>query len=329
MLEFNDIVESYERIAPYIHKTPIFSSQVLNQWLGHNILFKAECLQKVGAFKARGGCNAVAKIAAGSVHAERIIAQSSGNHAQAVAWAAQRFNLPATIFMPENVSQVKAQATKAYGAEVVFKKDRKAIDDAVEAKAKKSGTVWIHPYNDERVIAGQGTVALEIFDQVNEVDAIVAPCGGGGLLSGSSIVSRHLSPSTKMIGVEPLEANDAAQSLRTGNIVSLPAPPTTLADGARTLSVGHLTFPYLQQLDSFFEASEKSIAYWTQWLTHLLKLTIEPTSAMAMFGVCEWLKVQQTQKTVVVILSGGNIDKPSRDKIWSTDNLSQPPSLHD
>ncbi len=327
MISFQAVSNAYNRIQQRIHHTPMVTSQQLNDWLGHNIVFKAECLQKVGAFKARGGCNAVAHLIEQGQRPERIIAQSSGNHAQAVAWAARQYQIPATIYMPETASRIKMQATRSYGAEVVTKPTRKEIDDAVAEAANQSGTVWIPPFNHQDVIAGQGTAALEVFDKSKDIDAIFAPCGGGGLLSGTFIATRQLSPKTKVFGVEPLLGNDAAQSLRAKSIVALDQAPETLADGARTLSVGDLTFHFLQQLDGFYEADEDAIIYWTQWLTHLLKLTVEPTSAMTMFGVIRWLKTQTRRQKVVVMLSGGNLDASSRQKLWQADHLSHLPSL--
>ncbi len=329
MIPFNTVSDAYHRIQRRIHTTPIVTSQQLNDWLGHNIVFKAECLQKVGAFKARGGCNAVAHLVEQGQRPDRIIAQSSGNHAQAVAWAARQYEIPATIYMPETASRIKMQATRSYGAEVVTKPTRKEIDDAVAEAANQSGTVWIPPFNHQDVIAGQGTAALEVFDQYDKIDAMFAPCGGGGLLSGTLIVARHMSRKTQVIGVEPLMGNDAAQSLRAKKIIALDKAPETLADGARTLSVGDITFDHLQQLDDFYEVDEANIIYWTQWLTHLLKLTIEPTSAMTLQGVVSWLKTKSTRQNVVVILSGSNLDAATRNTVWQNDHLSQLPSLND
>lgn len=328
MIPFSAVEDAYQRIQPHVHLTPIFSSATLDQWLGHRILFKAECLQKVGAFKARGALNTIAHATEQNKKPSKIVANSSGNHAQGVAWAAQQYNIPATIFMPANVSKVKAQATASYGADVVLLETRAEVDLAVEQAAEDPGTLWIPPYNHSDVIAGQGTAALEALSQVSEpIDSIFAPCGGGGLVSGSLVTARAKSPSTQVFGVEPLLANDAAESLRSGFIVPLSGPTQTIADGARTPSVGPLTFEHLQQLDGFYEADENSIIYWTQWLTHLLKLNIEPTSAMSMYGVVEWLKSQTQAKTVLVILTGGNIDQSSHQRIWQEDRLDTIPSV--
>ncbi len=328
MIDINDIVKAQQRIEPYINTTPVLSSSRLNQWLGHEIYFKAECLQKIGAFKARGGCNAVQVLRDMQPNIKRVVANSSGNHAQAVAWAAQQFNLPATIYMPSFASKVKAQATRSYGAQVVLLEQRQAVDAAVEAAAQEAGVYWIPPFNDDAVIAGQGTAAYEALQQCKmPMDAVFAPCGGGGLISGTLVAARHLQPDCKVIAAEPLAADDAFRSFHAGKIQYLDAAPDTLADGAMTLSVGEKTFAHIKHLDDFYVVDEVLIAYWAQWLQHLLKLHVEPTSAMTMGAVCQWLRKQHQPQRVMVILSGGNIDAAMQRKIWQQDYLTQQPSL--
>ena len=280
--DIDDVTRAAARIENLVHRTPVVSSTLLNQWSGHRIFFKAECLQKTGAFKARGALNTLMWLQETGQNPLHIVANSSGNHAQAVAWAARQQKIPATIFMPADVSAVKAQATAAYGAEVVLCEDRATADRRAEEAAANKNSYWVPPYNHPQVIAGQGTAVLEAIRQLEPIDAVFAPCGGGGLLSGSLLAARSLAPDAAVIGVEPLRANDAAQSLRAGSIRTLQGAIDTIADGARTLSVGHLTFEYLRQLDGFYEVDEPRILYWTQWLQHLLKLHIEPTSAMTM-----------------------------------------------
>ncbi|MCW8850112.1 MAG: serine/threonine dehydratase [Melioribacteraceae bacterium] len=321
-LTLKNIEEAKNRIDKYINKTPILSSKILNARLGHEIYFKAEPLQKTGAFKIRGGINSVALLIENGNIPKQIIANSSGNHAQAVSLASSLFGIPATIYMPQNVSKVKAQATLSYGANIDYSDDRIIADQKVLDKSKEEGIYWIPPYNYNPVICGQGTAAYEALKELNDINAVFAPCGGGGLLSGTFIATKGLSLKTKVFGVEPQLANDATQSFRSGSIFKLKTPPNTIADGARTMSVGDITFGYLQQLDDFYEAQEDGIIYWTQWLTHLLKIHIEPTSAMAMVGVAKWLKSQKSKQRVLVILSGGNIDKDTMNKIWEKDLLT-------
>ncbi|WP_343857982.1 serine/threonine dehydratase [Aliiglaciecola litoralis] len=327
MISFSDIVDARKRIDKKIHQTPIYESSLLNQWLGSRIIFKAECLQHTGAFKVRGALNVLARLAENNQLPNKIVANSSGNHAQAVAYAANLYGIPAKIFSTQNVSAVKAAATQFYGAQLALFETRIEADNAVQEAAKEPDTLWIPPFNHPDIIAGQGTLALDTFEQTGKVDAVFAPCGGGGLLSGTLLTTRAVFPHAKVIGAEPLNANDAAQSLRLGKIVSLDGPANTLADGAATPSVGEHTFPILQQLDALYEVSEQHIAYWTQWLQHLLKLHMEPTCAMTMQAVVEWLRTVPKNQTVVVLLSGGNIDQQKMAQIWSIDYLAQLPAI--
>ncbi len=326
-LTLKDIQAAKKRIDPYINQTPILTSSLLNEWLGHDIFFKAENFQKIGAFKARGGVNTLAWLLENGRRPKHIVANSSGNHAQAVAYAAKQFNIPATIYMAAYSSKVKVQATKAYGAEVVLSETRDMTDAKVAEAAKQEGTFWIPPFNHEQVICGQGTAAYEALTELKDIDAVFTPCGGGGLTSGTLIATRGLAPKAKMFGVEPLNANDAAESLRKGSIQRLPRVPDTLADGAMTMAVGDTTFEYLKQLDGFFEIEEEYLVYWTQWLTHLLKCRIEPTCAMPMEAIRRWLRTQKTKQRVLMVISGGNIDQQTTQKIWKTDCLTQIPTI--
>ncbi|MGQ1945480.1 serine/threonine dehydratase [Geofilum sp. OHC36d9] len=326
MLNIEDIEKAKERINNYVNKTPVLSSSLLNEWIGHEIFFKAECLQKIGAFKARGACNAISWLIENNEKPKKVIANSSGNHAQAVAWAARQFNIPATIYMPAYASKIKIQATNAYGAQIELCENRNVADEKVKQASQEKGTCWIPPFNHNQVIAGQGTAIYEALNQVSDIDAVFAPCGGGGLLSGTLIATRSLSPATKVIGAEPLNANDAAQSLRMNAIQKLSSVPDTIADGAMTMAVGDITFEYLKMLDDMYEIEESKIIYWTQWLTHLLKLQVEPTSATAMDAVAQWLKNQKTKKRVMVILSGGNIDQTTQLTLWNNNYLTFRPN---
>ena len=326
-LTLKDIKQAKSRIDSYINTTPILTSSLLNNWLGHEIYFKAENFQKIGAFKARGGVNTLSWLIENGHTPKNIVANSSGNHAQAVAYAAKQFNIPATIYMAAYSSKVKVQATKAYGANVVLSETRDITDALVEEASKKDGTFWIPPFNHEQVICGQGTAVFEALKELDTIDAVFTPCGGGGLTSGSLIATRGLAPNAKMYGVEPLNANDAAESLRKGSIQRLKKAPDTLADGAMTMAVGDITFEYLKQLDGFYEIEEQYLVYWTQWLTHLLKCRIEPTCAMPMEAIVRWLRTQKTKKRVLMVISGGNVDQSTTQKIWEKDCLHLIPSL--
>ncbi len=332
MITIDDIKKAHQRIQPYVKKTPIITSALLNQWLGHEIYFKAECLQKIGAFKARGGCNAVQSLLESHEGVKRVVANSSGNHGQSIAWAADLFGISSTVFMPTFASKVKAQAIRSYGADVELLASRQAVDLAVEQAADEDGVFWIPPFNDYSVIAGQGTAAYEAYQQIDQkVDAVFAPCGGGGLISGTLVATREYCSDTQVIAVEPLAGDDAMRSYLTGQIQQLDDAPKTLADGAMTLSIGEKTFEHIRHLDQFYAVDEPPMAYWTQWLQHLLKLHVEPTSAMVMDGVCQWLRSQADHsanpRRILVILSGGNIDATTMQKVWHQDHLIEQPKV--
>ncbi len=271
---FEDIKQAYERIKGDVKKTPIMESSLLNKWMGNRILFKAECLQTIGAFKIRGAMNFLARLKEEGRLPKHVVANSSGNHAQAVAYAAAHFGIKATIFASETISPIKAAATQSYGAELKLFPTRPEADAAVEQASKAPDTVWIPPFNHKDIVAGQGTATLEAL-----------------------------------------------------NDIALDYAPNTLADGAATPSVGDVTFPILQEIDDFYEVDELQIAYWTQWLHHLLKLHIEPTCAMTMAAVAAWAANTPPGQTALVILSGGNISQSSMAKIWERDFLLQPPIL--
>lgn len=325
MPNFSDIQAAQQRLQPFITQTPVLSSQLLDNWLGANVLFKAECLQRSGSFKVRGAINTLAKLAENQQLPKRIVANSSGNHAQAIALAGRLFNLPVTVFSTESISAVKAAATRSYGAELRLYPSRPEADAAAMEAATAPDCLWIPPFDHPDIIAGQGTLLADTYQQTGEVDAVFMPCGGGGLASGSLIASRALMPDASVIAAEPLAANDAAESLRQGRIIALDGPPVTLADGAATPSVGQHTFGFLQQLDGFVEVDETRIAYWTQWLQHLLKIHVEPTCAMTMQAVQQWASGEGRGKRALVLLSGGNIDNQKMQQIWQDDHLLTPP----
>lgn len=326
-LEFDDVQRARERIAEYVVETPVLSSQVLNEALGHSIFFKADCLQRIGAFKARGACNALRRRIDQRERPRRVIAQSSGNHAQAVAWAAAHFGLPSTIVMPEDVSRVKAQATRAYGAQTVYAVDRASSERQIREMAEEPGTLWVHPYNDSDVIAGQGTATLEALDVTGPVDLIAGPCGGGGLIGGAVLATSGLSAQAEVIGVEPIGADDAARSLKAGRIVPLTSSPQTIADGVRTMAIGELNFELLKRTAGIEVVSDAVTCYWTQWITHLLKLHIEPTAALGMAGAARWLQHKPAGQRVLVLLSGGNVDAEVMRRVWETNHLGSVPNI--
>lgn len=316
---------AYNRIKNYINQTPLLQSSSLNEMLSSNIYFKFEGMQKVGAFKARGALNTLLSLKEKGQLPKEVVAYSSGNHAQAVAWAAKVLGINATIIVPSIASPVKIAATQAYGAKVIITKERQEAEDLAHEKAKNS--FLLPPYDHDDVIAGQGTAAFEAWVGEGGFDAVFAPCGGGGLISGTYLASRLFSQNAKIYANEPEMANDAAQSFQTGEIKRFSTSPLTIADGTRTLSISERTFQYIKKLNGFYEISEETIIYWTQWLTHLLKINLEPTSALGMAGAYNWISEGNTNKKILIIVSGGNIDPLTFLKIWECNHLTKMPKL--
>lgn len=320
------VMTAYNRIKKYVHKTPLLQSDLLNKLLQADIYFKCENMQKVGAFKVRGALNTLLHLQEKNQLPQEVVAYSSGNHAQAVAWAAQQLGIKATIFMPSFCSALKIAATKSYGAQVVFTQERQEAEQLALEKSQ-AGAFLLPPYDHDDVIAGQGTAVLEAWLEEGDFDAVFIPCGGGGLISGSYLATRLFSSTAQIYGCEPTIANDAASSYATGRIHSFEKTPMTIADGARTLYLSQRTFQYVRQLQGFYEISEDDIVYWTQWITHLLKVVIEPTSALGLAGACEWIKAGNKNKKILIILSGGNLDYVAHAKIWEKSYLEDLPNL--
>lgn len=302
----NDIQAAAERIRPYAHRTPVLTCASLDQRVGAQVFLKCENLQKVGAFKFRGACNAVFSLS--EAEARRgVVAHSSGNHAQALALAARLRGIPAQIVMPDNAPAVKKAAVAGYGAQITFCQPTLAAREATQAKIiAASGAVEVHPYNNPRVIAGQGTAALELLSEVPDLDAVIAPVGGGGLLSGTAITARGLSARVRVIAGEPQGADDAYRSLAAGRIIPS-VEPRTIADGLLT-SLGELTFPIIQeQVEAIVTVSEEAIIAAMRFVWERAKILIEPSAAVAVAVLWEG-RHGLAGRRVGVILSGGNVD---------------------
>jgi threonine dehydratase len=325
MLSPESVLEAQTRISPYLSRTPLLESSLLNSWLGHDLVFKVESFQRTGAFKARGALNALLLAKAAGRAVDKVVTVSSGNHGQAVAWAGRLLQLQVTVFAPADISTVKRQAMEGYGAKVIATPTRAEADAAVETM-EESGAHFVHPYDNDDVIAGQGTACLEALQDNARPTAIFGPCGGGGLLSGTILATETQAQRVLVFGAEPALGNDAVRSYRSKTIVRLAESPPTIADGARTLAISARTLQHLLRLQDFFEVNEEDICYWAQWLPTLLKVTVEPTSAVAMGGALQWLKSQHARQRVLVILSGGNIDRLTYQKIWKDDLLREIPS---
>lgn len=302
---FSDIQNAYKRIRPYVHRTPVLNSEKVNERAGGALFFKCENFQKVGAFKYRGATHAVGKIKDEDI-GRGIATHSSGNHAQAVALAAQVKRIPAYIVMPENAPQVKINAVRDYGAEITFcNPTQEAREAALEKVVDLTGASFIHPYDNPDIIMGQGTAALELMQEQHELDMILAPVGGGGLLSGTAIAAAGLSPKTLIIGTEPELANDAFLSLKTGRLH--PVQNTdTVADGLRT-SLSQLTFRCIQEhVDRIITVREEEIIDAMRFIWERMKIIIEPSSAVPVAAAFNHIDIQGKQAGLII--SGGNMD---------------------
>jgi len=304
---YDDVVAAAGRIAGHAHRTPVMTSRTVNAALGCEVFFKCEQLQRMGAFKFRGAFNALSRFTPVQRKAG-VVAFSSGNHAQAVALSARLLGMPATIIMPSDAPAAKVAATQGYGGQVVlydrYTDDREQIGRDL---AERHGLTLIPPYDHADVLTGQGTAAKELFEEVGPLDALFVPLGGGGLLSGTALATRALSPQCQLFGVEPEAGNDGQQSLRKGEIVHI-ATPQTIADGAQTQYLGRITFAIIQRdVTDILTATDAELASGMRFLAERMKQLVEPTGCLG-FAAARQCKDQFKGQRVGVILSGGNVD---------------------
>lgn len=302
----NDIEKAYARIGAYVHKTPILTSSNLNNQFGAKLFFKCENFQKAGSFKSRGAVNAILSLP--SSHTEKGVAtHSSGNFAQALARAASILNIPSYIVMPENAPNVKVDAVRGYGGEITFcKPTLSAREETLDKVVERTKAVIIHPYDDYDIIAGQGTATLELCNEVKNLDIILCPVGGGGLLSGTALSASYFGNNISVIACEPAGADDAYHSVKAGKIIPS-NNPNTIADGLLT-SLGKRNFPIIQKyVDEIVTVSEESIVAAMRLIYERMKIVIEPSSAVPLAAIIE-NKVKINNKNVGIIISGGNVD---------------------
>ncbi|MEO6985583.1 MAG: threo-3-hydroxy-L-aspartate ammonia-lyase [Paralcaligenes sp.] len=304
---YDDVAAAAGRLANEAHKTPVFTSRTVNEELGAQVFFKCENFQRMGAFKFRGAFNALSRFDS-SQRKRGVLAFSSGNHAQAISLAARILGIAATIVMPQDAPAAKMAATKGYGGQVVlydrYTEDREAI---CRKLADEKGMTLIPPYDHPDVLSGQGTAAKELFEEVGKLDALFVPLGGGGLLSGSALTARALSPECKVYGVEPEAGNDGQQSFRTGAIVHIDTP-RTIADGAQTQHLSPLTFALIQRdVNDILTASDPELIECMRFFASRMKMLVEPTGCLG-FAAAQRIKDQIKGRRVGVVLSGGNVD---------------------
>ena len=307
-LSFAEVAAAHERIRAVAKRTPVLTSATIDALTGAHVHFKCENFQRMGAFKFRGAYNALAQLSA-EQRKKGVVAFSSGNHAQAIALSGKLLGVPATIVMPTDAPRVKLEATRGYGAEVVLydahNEDRQRI---AEALCAERGMTLIPPFDHPHIAAGQGTTAKELIEDAGPLDILLVPCGGGGLLSGCAVAAKHLSPSCRVIGVEPAAGDDGARSFRAKKLVTI-ATPDTIADGARTASLGpYVTFPaILQFVDAFLTVTDEALLRSMFFLWERMKIVVEPTGALAACALLE-KQIDARGKKVGVVISGGNVD---------------------
>ncbi len=310
MVGFDDVKAAAQRLRGIAHRTPVVTSRTLDERLSARLHLKCENLQRTGAFKIRGAYNAVSKLSP-EERARGVLAFSSGNHAQAIALASRMLGARATIVMPKDAPAAKLRATEGYGAQIVaYDPSSEKREEVAERVRQASNPVLIPPYDHADVIAGQGTAACELFEEAGALDLLLVPCGGGGLLSGSALAARALSPGCRVIGVEPEAGDDATRSFRTG-VLQRVDNPKTIADGARTPSLGTLTFPLVrEQVDDMATVSDAELVRAMRFVWERLKMVVEPTGVLGLAAALSG-RVDVQGKRVGVILSGGNVDLAS------------------
>lgn len=305
-LTLADVQAAHARIKDHIHRTPVMTSRTLNEKAGAQLYFKCENLQKVGAFKARGATNAVALLS--DDEAKRgVVTHSSGNHAAALARAARLRNIPAYIVMPSNSPQAKQASVRRYGAEIIFCEPTLAArESTARSVVERTGAAFVHPYNDLRVMAGQGTTALELLEEVPNLDVILCPVGGGGLVSGVAVASHGINPNIHILGVEPKGADDAARSLASGQIQPS-LSPDTIADGLRS-ALGELPFAEIQRhVAGIVTVSEEEIVHSMRTMWEVLKIIVEPSGAVPYAALVDG-QLNLAGRRVGIVISGGNLD---------------------
>jgi threonine dehydratase len=303
---FKQILAAKERLKGHANVTPVMTSRTLDRIVGAEIYFKCENLQRIGAFKFRGAFNSISKLSEAE-KARGVITYSSGNHAQAVALVGRMLNIQTTIVMPNNAPETKRAATEDYGAKIVeYDPEDTTRETVAEHLQIKNGFTMIPPYDHLDVIAGQGTAALEMFEEIGRLDALLVPCGGGGLLSGSAIAAKNINPDCRVIGVEPELADDATRSFYTKRLHRVKNPPT-IADGTRTPSLGKITFPLvLEYVDEMKTVSESAIMEAVKFFIYRMKLVVEPSGALGLAALLSRAVISKGR--IGIIISGGNID---------------------
>ncbi|MBW2130874.1 MAG: threo-3-hydroxy-L-aspartate ammonia-lyase [Deltaproteobacteria bacterium] len=315
---FDKVKAASERIRGHAHRTPVMTSRTLNRWVGAEVFLKCENFQRMGAFKFRGAFNTMSQLSENQ-RINGVLTYSSGNHAQAVALVGQLLNIPVTVVMPRDAPITKRAATEAYGATVIdYNPEEANREEVARDLAESQPYTLIPPFDHPEIVAGQGTTAMELLEDVPSLDMLLVPCGGGGLLSGCAIAAKGLRPGCRVIGIEPERADDATRSFKTRKLHRVHNPPT-IADGTRTPSLGKITFPLvLEYVDDMSTVTEEAIITAVQFLFYRMKLVVEPSGALGLSALLSG--AISPRGRVGVILSGGNIDGPTMTMILNQGN---------
>lgn len=315
MITYSDIENAYRRIQPAIHKTPLLTSKTFNSQCGNDVYLKCENFQRIGAFKIRGAYNKIARLTT-EERKKGIVAHSSGNHAQGVALAASMLNVKSTVVMPKNSLPNKVNAARSYGAEIIFSEDSSDDRERVAKRLETEfGFIPVPPFDDDDIIAGQGTISVEIAQDLDELDYLFVPVGGGGIIAGNAIAAKQHFPKIKIIGVETEPANDCYRSFRKKEIIRID-PPATIADGMRTQAVGKRNFEIiLKYVDDIITVTDAQVMEMMRFVMERMKIIVEPTGAVAPAAVFHNI-LGITGKKVCAIVSGGNLDPAFLRKLY-------------
>ncbi|PKU67607.1 serine racemase [Dendrobium catenatum] len=309
--DIDSIKEAHTRISPFIHKTPVLSSTSLDSISGKQLCFKCECFQKGGAFKIRGASNAIFSLEDDQA-AKGVVTHSSGNHAAAISLAAKLRGIPAYVVIPKNAPACKVENVRRYGGQVIWSEaTMQSRESTATAVQQRTGANLIHPFNDKRIISGQGTISLELLEQVPDLDTIIVPISGGGLISGVTLAAKSINPSIRVLAAEPMGADDAARSKLSGRLITL-SDTNTIADGLRA-SLGDLTWPVVRDLvDDIVVLDENEIIKAMRLCYEVLKLAVEPSGAIGLAAIlsdqCKQKPYWKDMRKIAIVLSGGNVD---------------------
>lgn len=327
-IALDKIKEASKNIASVLRETPIICLETFDKLFNHDVYFKLENFQETGAFKVRGVINSLNNLKQTTGLPKKIVTYGTGNHGLALAWASRFFAIDEVkIYLPSFTSEIKKELAIKYGAKIVITDTRSEAEKRAQEDSNGLDYLLLPPSDNDDIIAGAATIAYEAFQEHKDLDAIFIPIGGGSLSSGTVLARQYISPTTKIYAGEPIAANDASRSYKTGEIFRFKEAPTTIADGATALSITPRVFNYVKQLDGIYEISEKEIAYWATLFSRLAKTVCEPTSALAIAAAYRWAKEQNSnlRRKILIIITGGNVSVKTQQELYRDEFLTISP----